>query len=144
MSCVRDSLTWCQDPLTQPHGENIAGASFTTEYLDSIYFLEQEDIRLLMPEPRRLHDYCSTPCMAMEMYADTHLQGKVSDQIFILSNTESKMSDMDNEEKLIISPSDSDRVILQRPAGSSETMNTMVDKGITSSVVTDPSLVMST
>ena len=54
------------------------------------------------------------------------------------------MSDMDNEEELIISPSDSDRVILQRSAGLSGTMNTTVDKGIMSSVVTDPSLVMKT
>jgi hypothetical protein len=80
----------------------------------------------------------------MEIYDDTHLQGKVSDQIFILSDTESKMSDVENKEELIISPSNSDKDILQQPAGSSETMNTTVDKGIKRSVVTNPSLVMKT
>ena len=110
--------------MHSPTVKKFARASFTTEYLDSIYFLDQEGIRLLMPEPRMLHDYCSKPCVAMEINEDTHLQGKLSDQIFILSDTESKMSDMDNEEELIFSPSDSDQDILQRPAGSSETMNT--------------------
>jgi hypothetical protein len=91
-----------------------------------------------------IEDWLNDLLECLLIYDDSHLKRKVSDQILIISDTESKMSDMDNEEELIISPSNSDKDILQRPACSSETMNTTVDKGFKSSVVTDPSLVMKT
>jgi hypothetical protein len=71
------------------HGVNIAGQSFTTDYLDAIYFLDQEDIRILMTEPRGLHNFCGMPCVAMEMSDDTQLKREVSDKIVIVSDTES-------------------------------------------------------
>jgi hypothetical protein len=95
------------------HGENIARQSFTTDYLVAIYFLDQEDMRLLMPEPRGLHDFCSMPCVAMEIYDNTHMKREVSDNIFIVSDKESRMAAIEDERGLIFSPSKSDRDILQ-------------------------------
>jgi hypothetical protein len=90
--------------------------------------MDQEDIRFLMPKPRDLHDFCSTECVAMEIYPDSHLQGLDRDKTISISDLESKMSHQEEEEMFHLSPSESDRKILLRSVESS-------------SSVTDPSLV---
>jgi hypothetical protein len=86
----------------------------TSDYLEAVHTMDQEDIRCLMPQPRDLHDFCSTQCVAMEIYPDSHLQGQDSDKTLSISDLESKMSHQEEEEPFHLSPSESDREILQR------------------------------
>ena len=52
--------------------------------------------------------------------------------------------DADEENEIVFSPSESDKSILQRTSNSSGSMNTSVNKGTMSPMVTDPSLVNKT
>jgi hypothetical protein len=115
----------------------------TSDYLEAVHTMDQEDIRCLMPQPRDLHNFCSTQCVAMEIYPDSHLQGQDSDKILSFSDHEPKMSHQEEEEMFHLSPSESDKDILQRSVeDSSEATTTNVAKRFKSpSSVTDPSLV---
>ena len=41
-------------------GSDIQGTPITYDYLEAVFRLDQEDIRLLMPKSRRLHDLCGS------------------------------------------------------------------------------------
>jgi hypothetical protein len=87
----------------------------TSDYLEAVHTMDQEDMRCLMPQPRDLHDVCSTQCVAMEIYPDSHLQGQDSDKILSITDHESKMSHQEEKEMFHLSPrSQSDKDILQR------------------------------
>jgi hypothetical protein len=46
----------------------------TSDYLEAVLLMDQEDIRCLMPKARGLHEFCATECVATEIYPDSHLQ----------------------------------------------------------------------
>ena len=75
-----NDLLECKLTLLARKGESITlSESFddlpgTTDYLEAVHSMDQEDIRCLMPKPRDLHEFCSTECVAMEIYPDSHLQ----------------------------------------------------------------------
>ena len=109
--------------------ENSEELRGTSDYLEAVHNMDQEDIRCLMPQPRDLHDFCTTPCVAMEIYPDSHLKGQDSDKILSISDHESKMSHQEKEEEFHLSPSESDKDILQRSVeDSSEATTTKVAK----------------
>jgi hypothetical protein len=78
----------------------------------------------------------------MEMYPDSHLQWQDSDKTLSISDLESKMSHQEEEKMFHLSPSESDREILQQSVkDSSEATTAKVAKSFkSSSSVTDPSL----
>ena len=124
------------------HGTNSDGTPVTSDYLEAVSNLDQENIRLLMPEPRGLHSFCSESCISMDVYDEQHLVRQSSDQIFIVSdNTKESRMSADEESELHLTPSESDLNILQQTRNTSVSTNTQVDKGPKSSSVTDPSLV---
>ena len=90
----------------------------------AIHYLDQEDIRMLMPQWRGLHDFCSMPCVAMEIYSDSPLKREVSDTNFYVSDNESRMGSKDDDEVMLFSPSKSDKDILKQSEDSSETTTT--------------------
>jgi hypothetical protein len=83
-------LTLLARGISFSHGENIGEQSFNTDYLEAIHFLDQEDIRMLMPEPKGLHDFCSMPCVAMEIYLTHTRKGKsrIKISMFQIQNPE--------------------------------------------------------
>ena len=60
--------------------ENSGELRGTSDYLEAVQNMDQEDIRMLMPQPRGLHNFCSSPCVAMEIYSDSHLKRQDSDR----------------------------------------------------------------
>ena len=70
------------EPLTL--SESCDDLTGTSDYLEAVHSMDQEDIRCLMPKPRDLHDFCSTECVAMEIYSDSHLQGLDNDKTVLI------------------------------------------------------------
>ena len=93
-----NDLLECKLTLLARRGESLTlsesceDLTGTSDYLEAVHSMDQEDIRCLMPKPRDLHDFCSTECVAMEIYPDSHLQGLDSDKTLSISDLESKMS----------------------------------------------------
>ena len=79
--CLDSMLTLLARGKTFLHGSNSDGAPVTSDYLEAVSKLDQEDIRLLMPEPINLHSFCGESCISMDIYDKSHLQN--SDHIFI-------------------------------------------------------------
>ena len=123
-----NDLLECEITLLARRGESLTlnkscdDLTGTSDYLESVHSMDQEDIRCLMPKPRDLHDFCSTECVAMEIYPDSHLQGLDQDIIVTISDKiESKMSNLE-EEVILLNPSESDE-------SSSETITTRWQQG---------------
>jgi hypothetical protein len=114
-------------------GENSEEQRCTTDYLEAINHLDQEDILILMPQHRGLHDFWSMPCVAMEIYSDSHLKREDSDKNLCVSDNKSRMASRKDDEVMLFSPSKSDKEILQ-PS----------EDDFMSSSETDPGLVMRT
>ena len=75
------------------YGTNTDGTQVSSDYLESIANLDQENIRLLMPEQRGLHNFCGESCISMDVYDEQHLLRQSSGKICIISDTtESRMS----------------------------------------------------
>jgi hypothetical protein len=76
-----NDLLKCELTLLARRGESITLSEScddlpgTSDYLEAVHSMDQEDIRCLMPKPRDLHDFCSTECVAKEIYHDSNLQG---------------------------------------------------------------------
>ena len=85
------------------HGSDSEGAPISCDYIDSVFSLDHEDIRLLMPESRRLHEFCGENCVSSDIYDDSHLLGQKSDQIPFSDIKESRMS-ADEESEIVFSP----------------------------------------
>jgi hypothetical protein len=100
------------------------GTPVTSDHIQSVFNLDQEDIRLLMPEPRGLHSFCGKSSISMDVYDEQHLLRQSSDKIFIISdNTKEFRMSADEKSEMLLTPSESDLNILQ------PTTNTQVDKG---------------
>ena len=71
--CIGAMLTLLSRGASFTYGTNTDGTQVTSDYLESISNLDQEDIRLLMPEQRGLHSFCGKSCIAMDVYDEQHL-----------------------------------------------------------------------
>ena len=57
----------------------------------------QDDIKLLMPESKRLHQFCAEECVSSDMYGDSNLTGQKSDKNSVSENNESSMASADDD-----------------------------------------------
>ena len=55
--CLESMHTLLARGVTFSHGSDSEGTPVTSDYLEAVSKLDQEDIRLLMPEPRGLHSF---------------------------------------------------------------------------------------
>ena len=55
--CMTAMLTMLSRGAYFTYGTNTDGTEVTSDYLESVANLDQEDIRLLMPEQRGLHSF---------------------------------------------------------------------------------------
>ena len=112
-NCIGTMLTMLSRGVNISYGTNNDGTKVTTDYMESIANLDQEDIRLLMPDDRGLHNFCGESCVAMDVFDEQHLLRQSSDKIFIISDiNESRMSG-DEGSDLQLNPSESDLNILK-------------------------------
>ena len=79
-----NDLMECALTLLARRGESLALSKSceelrgTADYLEAVHNMDQEDIMCLMPKPRDLHNFCTSPCVAMEINSDSHLQRQKS------------------------------------------------------------------
>jgi hypothetical protein len=142
MECVLTLLARRGESFTlSENSEELRG---TSDYLEAVNNMDQEDIRMLMPQSRGLYNFCSSPCVALEIYSDSHLKTQDSDQNLSVTDHESRMARKEDEEVMHFSPSESDKEILQRSEEDPfEATTTSVAKSFKSpSSVTNPGLVM--
>ena len=71
--CLESMLTLLARGEPFSHGSDSEGTPVTSDYLEAVSKLDQEDIRLLMPEPRGLHSFCGESCISMDIYDESHL-----------------------------------------------------------------------
>ena len=122
------------------HRSDSDGVPISRDYLDAVFSLGQEDIQLLMPESKRVHEFSVEEWVNSDIYDDSNLSGQKSDKITLSDINESRMASADEEQELVFNPSDAEKSILQRTSNSSGSMNTSVTKGF-KSLVTAPGLV---
>ena len=80
------------------HGENLEGAGQATEYLDAIYFLNQEGFRMLSPEVGAAEVTKNPKPVVVANYKISTPQRKESYNFSSVSdNKESRMSDRQTE-----------------------------------------------
>jgi hypothetical protein len=58
------------------HGLDSDGVPITSDNLEAVFSLGQDDIKLLMPESKRLHQFCVEECVSSGIYDDSNLSGK--------------------------------------------------------------------
>ena len=60
------------------HRSDSEGALISCDYLNSVFSLDQEDLRLLLPKSRSLYELCGKNCVSSDIYDDdTSLGAKV-------------------------------------------------------------------
>ena len=71
--CLESMLNLLARGKAFSHGSDSDGTPVTSDYLEAVSKLDQEDIRLLMPEPRGLQSLCGESCISMDIYNESHL-----------------------------------------------------------------------
>ena len=73
-------------------GSDSDGVPISCDYLDAVFSLGQEDIQLLMPESKRVHEFSVEEWVNSDIYDDSNLSGQKSDKINLSDINESRMA----------------------------------------------------